>query len=219
MKKIKLAAAIISGIIAIASSNANSQPGTNTYRCNGGRTFQATFLPNSARVRLDRDRILTLRQVRSASGTRYSDGRTTLSTRGNEAFIQVGNRITYDRCTIETARSSGATFASVTGTVTYRERIALPPNARVRVRLQDISRLDIPPITLTEQVISTDGRQVPFEFTLIYEPSKIDPNRIYAVDAQILTEGQVRYINNRTYRVITQGNPTNVEVVVQPIKR
>ena len=60
--------------------------------------------------------------------------------------------------------------ASVTGTVTYREWLALPPNAVVRVALQDISLADALAIVLSEQLIVTGGRQVPIPFALDYDP-------------------------------------------------
>lgn len=46
-----------------------------------------------------------------------------------------------------------ASRATVTGTVTYRERIALPPGATVTVRLQDVSRADAPAEVLAEEMI------------------------------------------------------------------
>ena len=50
--------------------------------------------------------------------------------------------------------------ASVTGTVTYRERIALPPNAVATIRLQDVSLQDVAAIPIGIQII-TDTGQVP----------------------------------------------------------
>ena len=50
--------------------------------------------------------------------------------------------------------SSGPPIGSrVTGSVTYRERIALPPTAVVTVRLVDVSRADAPSVLIAEQVI------------------------------------------------------------------
>ena len=45
----------------------------------------------------------------------------------------------------------------VTGTVTYRERIALSPQAVVEVKLLDISQADAPAITIGEQIIEKPG--------------------------------------------------------------
>jgi uncharacterized lipoprotein YbaY len=105
--------------------------------------------------------------------------------------------------------------AKLTGTVTYRQRIALPPNAVVEVKLQEVSRLDAPAVTVAEQTIQTNGRQVPIPFELSYDPSRIDSRFTYVVQARILVDNQLQWINTSAYRVLTQGSPTtNVEVIV-----
>lgn len=56
--------------------------------------------------------------------------------------------------------------ATGSGTVTYGERIALPPDAVVRVSLGDASRAATPATILGEQAIDARGRQVPFAFSI-----------------------------------------------------
>lgn len=53
---------------------------------------------------------------------------------------------------------------AVTGSVAYRERIALPPTAQVEIRLDDVSLADAPSRTIAQQSFTADGRQVPFPF-------------------------------------------------------
>ncbi len=108
--------------------------------------------------------------------------------------------------------------ATVTGTVTYRQRVALSPSAVVEVKLLDVSRADAPAVTIAEQVIRPDGRQVPIEFEIQYDPGHIDQSHRYTIQARILEEGQVRFINTQAYPVITGGNPNTVEVVVNPVR-
>ena len=55
---------------------------------------------------------------------------------------------------------------TVSGSVTYRERIALPPTARIEVKLDDVSLADAPSRTLASQRFGAEGRQVPFAFAL-----------------------------------------------------
>lgn len=110
--------------------------------------------------------------------------------------------------------------ATVTGNVTYRPRIALPPNAVVKVSLHDVSRADAPAIVLDEQIISTNGKQVPIPFTLQYNPSQIKPSHSYAVSARILVDGKLQWISTTRNSVITRGNPTsNLTLVVQQVPR
>lgn len=111
----------------------------------------------------------------------------------------------------------GPAVAKVTGTVTYRERIALPPAAVVKVQLVDVSRADAPAVVIGEQVIRADGRQVPFTFEIACDPAKIEANHSYAVQARIEDGGQLRFINDQRYSVLTRGAPAHVDMVLRSV--
>ncbi|WOD38395.1 YbaY family lipoprotein [Nodosilinea sp. E11] len=119
--------------------------------------------------------------------------------------------------TIEVNGTVQTNNASVTGTVTYLPRIAMPPNAVLDVTLVDVSRAGAPAIVLASQSTVFGERQVPIPFELVYDPAQIDSRFTYAVQARIMVEGQLRFISTRRFAVITQGNPTNLEVRVDPV--
>ncbi|HAS63599.1 MAG TPA: lipo-like protein [Vibrio sp.] len=98
---------------------------------------------------------------------------------------------------------------SVTGTVAYRERILLPDNAVVIVRLQDISLADAPAKLIAEQAMETKGSQVPFAYSLSYDTDIIKPGHRYAVSARIEVNGKLRFITDTVYSVITDENQTH----------
>jgi putative lipoprotein len=106
--------------------------------------------------------------------------------------------------------------ATVTGTVTYLQRIALPADAVIEVRLLDVSRAHAPAPTIAQQIIKAQGKQVPFAFTLKYDSVKIKESSRYEVRARILVKGKLRYTNAQAYPVITLGNPSRVDIVVEP---
>ena len=97
-----------------------------------------------------------------------------------------------------------AQTAQVTGTVTYRERIALPPTAVVEVTLEDVSRVDVASDVIARSDIAWAG-QSPIPFEIAYEPAAIDPSRRYGVRARIVDRGQVLFTTSRPVLVITQG--------------
>jgi putative lipoprotein len=107
-------------------------------------------------------------------------------------------------------------IATVTGTVTYLQRIALPPDAEVQVTLDDVSLQDAPSEKIAEQIIAEPG-QVPIPFELTYDPKSIVPTHTYAVQARISQGDQLLFINTTAIHVITRGYPTRVEIVVQPV--
>lgn len=103
---------------------------------------------------------------------------------------------------------------TVTGTVTYRERIALLPQSLITVQLVDISLADAPAEVISEQIITAAGQQPPFAFELSYNPRTFDPTRTYAVQARIERDGQLLFINDTNYPVLTNGAPSSVEMVL-----
>jgi membrane-bound inhibitor of C-type lysozyme len=68
---------------------------------------EVTFLNRSnsypdgaAKVTFPDGKKLTLPQVRSASGAKYSDGRTTLWTKGEGAFVEISGKIAFNNCIV-----------------------------------------------------------------------------------------------------------------------
>lgn len=107
--------------------------------------------------------------------------------------------------------------ARVTGTVTYLQRVALPPTAVVKVQLVDVSRADAPAVVLGEQTFAAGGKQAPFAFAIAYDPAMIVANHSYAVQARIEDDGRLRFINDQRYAVITRGAPTHVDLVLRQV--
>ncbi|BCL70452.1 conserved hypothetical protein [Vibrio nigripulchritudo MADA3029] len=100
-------------------------------------------------------------------------------------------------------------MASVEGSLYYLERMALPDNAYVTVTLQDISLADAPAVLITSQEFETNGNQVPFYFKLDYDKAKILPHHTYSVSARIEVGGELRYITDTVFPVITDESKTH----------
>ena len=104
----------------------------------------------------------------------------------------------------------------VTGTVTYRERIALPPDAVVLVQLRDVSLMDVAAKLVSEQIIKPE-HSVPIPFSLPYAAEDIDERMTYSVFASIRSGGRLLFITDRSYQVLTRGKSDHVELIlVQP---
>ncbi|CAK2169030.1 putative lipoprotein [Vibrio crassostreae] len=96
----------------------------------------------------------------------------------------------------------------ISGTVSYRERIALPENAVVTVTLEDISLADAPSTVIATQEFTTDGKQVPFAFELSYDNNKIKANHRYNMRASIHVDGKLRFTTDTIKSVITDVENT-----------
>lgn len=102
-----------------------------------------------------------------------------------------------------TESAVAAPLGTVTGTVTYLPRIALPPDAVLTVELQDTSRADAPAFVLAQQQFVTNGRQVPFAFALNYDTGSVTENGTYVVRATIRFGDQLAWTSDTAYQVIT----------------
>ena len=116
--------------------------------------------------------------------------------------------------------SAAEATAVLNGTVTYRVRIALPPGAVVRVRLEDVSRADAPASVVSEQTIRPTTH-VPIPFALAYSPGAIDVRHRYGVRAEIRDAAGTLLFTTTTFTpVFTNGAPIDgVEAVVEPVSR
>ncbi|GGI20818.1 YbaY family lipoprotein [Oxalicibacterium faecigallinarum] len=89
-------------------------------------------------------------------------------------------------CSMFSKKDNNAVLSgNLTGSVTYRERIALPPDAKVIVSLEDTTRKDRSAEFVAQQVLEPKG-QVPVAFNLRYIPSAIDLKHRYAINAAII---------------------------------
>jgi len=114
-----------------------------------------------------------------------------------------------------TATSAGPT-ATVRGEATYRERIAVPPGAQLEVVLQDVSRADAPTQAIGSVTLSDIG-QPPYRFEIPYLPEHIVASHRYSVRARLTHQGQLLFTTDRTYPVITAGNPTEVQLLLKRV--
>jgi uncharacterized lipoprotein YbaY len=190
-----------------------------TYTCDGGAKVSVALSGSVAKV-LYQDHQYLMKQTVSADGNRYSDGKIVWWGKGNGGFLQEdspdgnGNMIVQG-CNLDKAPDAGT--GTVTGTVTYLQRMALPPDAVIEVKLQDVSLADAPAKTIADQKITLGNRQVPVPFELKFDPAKIDPKHSYSVRATILMEGQPRFVTDKAYPVITQGNPSHLELILKQV--
>ena len=108
---------------------------------------------------------------------------------------------------------------TVTGSVTYRERIALPSEGVViTIKVEDISKVDAPAVTIGEQIIINPGHQVPIPFKIEYIKDKIDSKNTYAIRARIEVNGKLTFTNTSRYQVITYDSPTkDIEIILEKV--
>jgi putative lipoprotein len=184
------------------------------YICEGGTKLTVYLHNETAKVRY-RGTTYLMTQTRSADGNRYSDGRVVWWAKGNGGFLEDdgnGKMIVKD-CQLDKPMKASPATNSITGTVSYLERIKLPPSAVVQLELRDVSLADAPAKALAQEKITLGDRQVP---ELKFDPAKIDAKHTYVVSARIVVDDKLRFLSDRAYPVLTGNNPLRVEMILKP---
>jgi copper homeostasis protein (lipoprotein) len=99
------------------------------------------------------------------------------------------------------------------GTATYRERIALPPDAVFEAVLQDISRADAPAKMLGRATINPTG-QPPLRFAIAYDDAAVQPGRRYVVRATVRHQGRLLFTTDRAYPVLGGGADAPLQLLL-----
>lgn len=118
-----------------------------------------------------------------------------------------------------TPPDAGHGMAVVSVTATYRERILLPPGHVLTVRIEDVSLADAPAVVLAEHREPLEGRAPPYQATLGFPRSQIDPRHTYAARAEIRdAAGALRFTTDTRHVVLTQGAPASAEIVLVGVR-
>jgi putative lipoprotein len=99
--------------------------------------------------------------------------------------------------------------SSVSGTVNLKDSAPVNAGAKLELKLVDVAQPEVP---IVEKTIDVTGAP-PFQFTLELDPSKIDRNRAYTVNA-VLTDGERRFTPSLTSPVLTGGSPATAQITL-----
>jgi putative lipoprotein len=113
---------------------------------------------------------------------------------------------------------ANAPQGNVTGTVNYRERIALPSDAAIDVRLEDTSPQNATAKLIGESVFAAAGQQVPIPFQVSFNTADINPAHTYQLRANITVDGTKIFASTSAYPVITNGAPMQANIMLQKMQ-
>jgi len=107
---------------------------------------------------------------------------------------------------------------AVTGAVTYRARVALPPEAELYVALVEApvedSLIGPPPAVVADTVFATDGRQVPIPFTLRHAPGLPRDGYAYTLRAEIRAGGETLFETAEAPGVFQRRDARSADIVL-----
>ena len=103
-------------------------------------------------------------------------------------------------------------MSEVSGLATYRERIALPPDAVFEATLEDVSRADAPSVVLGSARLEPAG-QPPFRFSIGYDTEQLEAGHTYAIRARVTHEERLLFTTDSHYPLPAQGEQLDLLLV------
>jgi putative lipoprotein len=112
------------------------------------------------------------------------------------------------------SQTGAAATASITGSASYRERIALPPAAVFEATLEDVSRADAPADVIARTRLAPAG-QPPFRFTIPYDPARVQPGRRYVVRGRVTLDDALMFTTDTAYPVLGADGAKSVDMLLR----
>jgi putative lipoprotein len=131
---------------------------------------------------------------------------------GRQPFSVDGDQLVLGGARFVAVAEAAGDSVTVSGSVLYRERIALPDGAVVIVRVLDVSLADAPSVTVAEQRIEPE-HQVPIPFSIDVPRTRLEPRHTYSVSARIEVDGELAWVSDTHHPVATEA-PTNADILV-----
>lgn len=111
--------------------------------------------------------------------------------------------------------ASVAAEQTIRGSVVYRERIALPPEANLTVQLLDVSLADVAAQVIGETKIS-DISGSPIPYSLHFDANQLLPGHSYALQARIAAGDTLWFVNDTRHAIEPENaqQPFDINVVM-----
>ena len=116
------------------------------------------------------------------------------------------------------ACAAPAPLDRLSGSVTYRERMALPQDATLTVELLDVSKQDVRAVRLAQLSLPVGSRQVPLAFELPFYPGDVQPAHRYTLRATLTRGGELLFTTTTHSPVLTHGAGKQAHLVLQRVQ-
>lgn len=180
---------------------------TAAFICADGREVSVQFRRPTQVALIDgpNGQIVLYKTV-AEKGYRYIGGENEIRGDGETASYRV-----FPRPRVQcVAKPSLTVPGTLTGTITYRERMALPEGATATVEVRDISRADTTAPVLATTTITPTGNQVPLHWLMRFDPAKVTPDASYSVSARINDKaGKLLWVSDTVEPALTRGAPAD----------
>jgi uncharacterized lipoprotein YbaY len=106
----------------------------------------------------------------------------------------------------------------IIGTINYRGATSFPKNAKVVLQLVELSR-PMTPSSVISELTFLDPKPVAWPYQLEYPAAAIDKASLYGIFAKVVVGAEVWFATLQAAPVITQGNPSKRDLLLEPVAR
>lgn len=107
-------------------------------------------------------------------------------------------------------------MSKVIGSVGYRERIMLRPDAVISIVLEDVARMDVKSVRIGATSFAAQGGP-PWAFTLEYDPAKVHEKGQYVLRARIEANGRLLFTSTERIPAFDEDPSKPVEIMVYKV--
>ncbi|HKN75161.1 MAG TPA: YbaY family lipoprotein [Candidatus Acidoferrum sp.] len=190
------------------------------YLCAGGARIVILLETKAARLTLN-GHIYDMKQLETASGTKYAEGSVVWSSTGEDGFLvdsadSSHPKMLAEECHLQSSYPPAAPAAgSIQGTATFGSHPTLPSDSVLIVQLRDLTRdADDPAAVLAEERIPIGGRAAPIPFTLKFDTSKATAKTPFAISASITGHGKLLFVLVKAVTIPDIANPAPVHLAL-----
>ncbi len=190
------------------------------YLCAGGARIVILLETKAARLTLN-GHVYAMKQVESATSTKYAAGSVVWSSTGEDGFL-VDNtdtsnpKMLAEECHLQSSYPPAAPAAgSINGTATFGSAPSLPADAVLIVQLRDPGHDPVDrAAVVAEERIPIGGRAAPISFALKFDPAKADGKIPFAVSASIRAHGKLLFVLVKAVAIPVINNPAPVHLAL-----
>lgn len=99
------------------------------------------------------------------------------------------------------------------GTASYRERMVLPPGARLEITIRDVSLADEPQKVLARSSTELSGAP-PYPFTVDYRAADLEAGHTYGVRARIEHDGELLFTTDTFHALPPASDTTPLDLML-----
>lgn len=196
--------------------------GIGQYYCPNGSLVRMSLSPDRQQMRISQGGNARTLRLDEKTGL-WSNGKVSAEIQDDLLRLDTAGTLMRQNCKLQIPPSNNsvdtrrqAALMQISGNITYRQRIALSPEAEVIIRLLDVSKMDVAATVLAETRLKNPG-QVPIAFVLPYDAEKIEAGHSYTIQVRIEEAGRLLFITTSAYPVLATPGQGPLDIHVDAV--